>query len=568
MYGLPGSRGYARRAVRRRVNSIALPAPVGGINDLNLIAAVPEEDALLLWNCQCVEGGVQTRPFIATERAIPQPSDVDARIPRTVFGTLPREPGDRARLYAASQQGLYDAADGSRLLSWGDGTAHGVVSHIDFATDANTSVLLMCEERDGVWQRNFTRDAEGNVTGFTIDRPPTGTNATDWHYLDTAGQAVAFDVEAVSFIAEHKQRIWVVEQDGADAWYLPVSSVSGELRRFRFGAKLPHGGKLLALVSFSWDGGAGPDDYLVAFGSGGDVALYQGSDPSQPDWGSVGSWYVGDIPETTRLAAAYGSDLLFISQYGLLSLRSLLSGQDAATAQAAPSAKINNFVRRKIQAETAQRQGETEVAAADRAARDLWLDFDAANNNLLVHLTDQTAALNLQTGGWSIWTTPRTIGRGYTQRNRYYFGYDQLGSGTNDAGVGYWTEDGGGDFGNLEVDYLFQTRYESFSRERETCKFVRDVAVVGNEAAQSATITPVFDYQPPSEALVAAGWLPAGAVEEGLGAAVTALSGGFRQPSGGAGGTGTAIGLVIGGRATAKTNLYAVDLMFEAGTPV
>ena len=80
------------------------------------------------------------------------------------------------------------------------------------------------------------------------------------------------------------------------------------------------------MYNWSLDGGDGIDDYLVVVGSSGDVSVWQGTDPKS-DFGTVGSWQIGDIPYGRRIGVEYGGDLFLLSIYGLISLSSLLNGQ-------------------------------------------------------------------------------------------------------------------------------------------------------------------------------------------------------------------------------------------------
>ena len=161
---------------------------------------------------------------------------------------------------------------------------------------------------------------------------------------------VAFPVDNVAFVMVHKQRIWVILEDDDDAWYLPLASVTGELKKFTFGSKMPHGGNLVGLWNWTVDGGNGVDDMLVAVSRGGDVIVYQGEDPEiTPSgsaigpWSTRGAWFIGETPESRRIATTYGPDLYILSTYGITSLNGLLRGD--VLGQAAPSKKVNRFLR-------------------------------------------------------------------------------------------------------------------------------------------------------------------------------------------------------------------------------
>jgi hypothetical protein len=105
------------------------------------------------------------------------------------------------------------------------------------------------------------------------------------------------------------------------------------------------GGYLQAIYNWTIDGGAGSDDNMVVMGSGGNVLIYGGTDPSTTDFTLIGSFFVGAFPLSRKLAIAYGGELYVVSSYGLISLRQLLQGVLVDDPSAGPSSKINRFLR-------------------------------------------------------------------------------------------------------------------------------------------------------------------------------------------------------------------------------
>jgi hypothetical protein len=86
-------------------------------------------------------------------------------------------------------------------------------------------------------------------------------------------------------------------------------------------------GPLRGLWSWTYDGGAGIDDSLVAISAGGDVVIYQGTDPaSASTFALKGVWSVGAVPEGRRFATASGGELLILSALGLVPISVLTRG--------------------------------------------------------------------------------------------------------------------------------------------------------------------------------------------------------------------------------------------------
>ena len=80
--------------------------------------------------------------------------------------------------------------------------------------------------------------------GWYFDNPAVDDIEDPTYYLP-------FAVDNVAFVMVFKQRIWVILEDEDDAWYLPTASVAGELKKFTFGSKMPHGGNLVGLWNWA-----------------------------------------------------------------------------------------------------------------------------------------------------------------------------------------------------------------------------------------------------------------------------------------------------------------------------
>jgi hypothetical protein len=96
-------------------------------------------------------------------------------------------------------------------------------------------------------------------------------------------------------VTAHVQRLWFVEKDKIDPWYLPVAAISGAAAKLTIGPFCKLGGYLMAIGSWSRDGGSGPDDMLVLVTSKGEVLIYSGTDPSSSTtFGLVGTFRIAE----------------------------------------------------------------------------------------------------------------------------------------------------------------------------------------------------------------------------------------------------------------------------------
>ncbi len=81
----------------------------------------------------------------------------------------------------------------------------------------------------------------------------------------------------------HASRLWFVEKGTMTAWYLPAEQVGGTATPFYFSGVFNLGGALLFGTSWSLDAGDGMDDKCVFVTDAGEVAVYSGINPSDPN---------------------------------------------------------------------------------------------------------------------------------------------------------------------------------------------------------------------------------------------------------------------------------------------
>jgi hypothetical protein len=117
-----------------------------------------------------------------------------------------------------------------------------------------------------------------------------------------------------------KERLYFVIENTLDFCYLPVDSINGAVTRFPLGGIFKNGGYLQAMGTWTIDAGYGVDDLAAFVTSNGEVAVYKGSDPSDPnDWSLVGIWLIGQT-FNRKCMFKFGGDLLVLTEGGLVPL--------------------------------------------------------------------------------------------------------------------------------------------------------------------------------------------------------------------------------------------------------
>jgi hypothetical protein len=317
--------------------NVTVPASVGGVNRLDPLIAFPPEDCYYTYNLMPAENGMRLRKGYREVATGVGTTETQVRAVIPFEGTDPTN----NKLFCATADGIYDiTTDGetspTRVITFSDSSDDaGYCNWTEFTTDAEETYLYVCCPVNGVYQYD-----EG--TG-TFQRP-------SWTY-DPGTGSTAFPYDEAAYVVLHKQRLWVAMKDSTDAYYSGVASIAGDFTVFTFGSKFKYGGRLLTLSNWTLDGGDGVDDYFIAISQGGDVLAYRGADPSDASWEITGSFFVGQMPLSRRCTVEYSAELYILSVYGIISLRDLVSGVDAAANIQGPASKINRVLRAQVEAE-------------------------------------------------------------------------------------------------------------------------------------------------------------------------------------------------------------------------
>lgn len=307
-------------ALRRRPQkavgrALTIPAPVGGLNARDSLADMPPTDAVTLDNWFPGTTSVDLR-FGNDDHVTGLPADVESLMPYNAqSGT--------STLFAASGTAFYDVtsagAVGAAVVT---GLTNARWQHVNMGTPGG--MFLMA------------------VNGSNKLR---GWNGTAW-WADGDGthDITGIDTATCIHINLFKNRLYLVEKNSLSAWYLAVNSISGAASELDLAPIFKLGGYLMAMATWTVDNAAGIQEYAVFITSQGEVAVYQGYDPS-----STGSWAIVGVfriapPLGRRCFEKVGSDLILLTTDGAVPLsKSLLT--DRAQLQVAITDKIVNLIR-------------------------------------------------------------------------------------------------------------------------------------------------------------------------------------------------------------------------------
>jgi hypothetical protein len=229
----------------------------------------------------------------------------------------------------------------------------------------------------------------------------------------------------------HKRRLWFTVKDSMSLWYLPVESIAGAAVEFPVGALFHRGGYVMATGTWSRDAGDGMDDLFVILSSEGEVAIYQGTDPSSAStWALVGNYHIGK-PIGRRCLFQVGGDLAVVCEDGILPLSKAITLDRAAAVSEALTKNI-----RRAYAQAAQR------------ARSVfgWQIISHPTKNMGILnvpgsgiIATQQYVINTLNGAWAKWTNINAQCWAHSDGEIYFGGTDgkvyQAEYGANDNGT-------------------------------------------------------------------------------------------------------------------------------------
>jgi hypothetical protein len=186
--------------------------------------------------------------------------------------------------------------------------------------------------------------------GNAVDKPLFYDGAS-WVKVDAASTPAITGVTTTKLRnpVVWKNRLWWVEDATTKAWYLPVQSIGGAANSLDLATIWTKGGYLQSVMTFSLSSATSFDDFIAFFSSEGQLAVYQGSDPSSAATFSLQGVYNTGKPVGRRCWFKYGPDAILICSDGLISVAKLIS-VGVQENQEALSYKIMQLVQNDLQA--------------------------------------------------------------------------------------------------------------------------------------------------------------------------------------------------------------------------
>lgn len=278
-----------KRQQTAKTTSIA--APVKGLNAKDAIANMKPDYALVLDNYFCTPTSVDTRRGSTTWA-----TGLGAWVETICHYTA----GTTQKLFGAAGSHVYDVTSGGAV---GAAVVSSMTSAryqtANFATPGGKFLYMV----------------NGVDTPLLYD-------GTSWTKITGISTPAITGVTTTNLIHVNafKNRLYFVEVNSLHVWFLPLQSIGGAASLFDLSSIFTMGGYLMAMMTWTIDNTNGVDDYAVFITSEGEVAVYQGYDPTfASTFTLVGKFYMGR-PVGRRCFCKMGSDNVIICADGVVTL--------------------------------------------------------------------------------------------------------------------------------------------------------------------------------------------------------------------------------------------------------
>lgn len=437
-----------RRRKSRRVSEAVFPAPVRGLLRSGSIVGAPADAAEVLNNFWPTAEGAELRGG----------SSKIATAGGAVVSLITYTSGAQELLFAATASAIYNVTS---------------PADVDVAPTADVTSLT-----SGDWsQVQFATPGGQFVVIVNGADEMQQYNGSAWTQINAASTPAITGVATadLTFVWSHKRRLWFVEDGTLSAWYLPVNSIAGAATEFPLDGVFKLGGKLLFGGTWSQDSGDGLDDYAIFVTDQGEIAAYQGTDPSSAStWALIGVYKIGR-PLNKNAWFRAGGDFVILTEDGIVPVTEAVSKDRAALQVAAITAPIEDLWQDII------------------VARDVAFQFSASlwatKTRLLIGAPDPAGgtivlAANTRTGAWST-VTGWDVQCSTIWQDRFIFG--------NAAGEVVRGDVGGTDQGaSFEGTYV--PKFQEFGAGAE--KVASHARVIfQSEEASSPSLGCFADYQ-------------------------------------------------------------------------
>ncbi len=454
--------GLTRVQPQQQIEEVAtIPPPVGGWNARDTLPLMDIKDAVILENFVPDTTDCHLRGGHTVHATI----NVAATAVETLIGYEPPNVTSR-QLFAAIPSTIYN---------------------VTAAATASSTAAVVGTLTNGRWQYDQMTNTAGHwlmlANGADAPRLYDGTTWTT-----ASVTASGLTTSNIIGVHNHANRMWLIEENKLRVWYLGTSAIAGEPTQFF--PPFRRGGKVMAMGSWTRDGGAGPDDYAVFVSNRGECIIYSGFGPgSDLTWQLVG---VFNIPNVIgrRCFIHAGAELGVLTVQGVMPLSQILGMTPGGAARSSFTDKISGFFKSQ---------------AMESGTAFGWEVIEYPRGNLLianvpiVERSEQIqAVMNIHTGAWCKFTAMNAGCWGVLDQTLYFGG--------NDSKVYRYTDDVHLDgASSADIVGMVKSAYNTFgSPKTKLFNMARPLLLSPSGYSAPVSIQTNYDEAEPSVDIVAA----------------------------------------------------------------
>lgn len=299
-----------------------IPAPVGGWNARDPLAAMPPSDAVELINMFPDSRSVKKRNGYRRVTTAAGSGNIETLI------NFDEADGGKTLIACGSDNKIYTVTTGSVDNTASETTKVGTPTITEQRwqyTQFGSHVIMV----NGTNAPLYIYDDSGTVKY-------SASNSASAAFTAPGGGTLS---DAVN-ISSYKSRVYLVPKDSQEVWYGGVDSTAGALTKFDLQYELSLGGHIVYAGSATRNIGATMQNLWFALSSEGEIFAYQGDYPGSATWSVVGQFFIPK-PLGRRSVFHLGADAHIITELGIVPLSTVLSGQQTGGKYAVLTDKID-----------------------------------------------------------------------------------------------------------------------------------------------------------------------------------------------------------------------------------
>lgn len=266
------------------------PAAIGGVSSARSVGSDAPGYA------QVIENGFPTQTGIRPRGGARRQATTGTR---AVQSMMAYQGGALKSLWAVANGGIFDVTSPASPTSTLTATVTGKTN--SFYVSANFATV----------GGNYMLGVNGSDLHMVFD-------GTTWAANSPAITGKTSD--NFNFVWAYASRLWFIQKNSLSVWYLPTDSIGGAVTELSLKGIFPKGGSLVFGATWSNDTGGGLSEKIVFVTSEGEVAVYQGVDPSSSaTWSRVGTYGIGK-PLGRKSFTNIGGDLIVETVDGIVTL--------------------------------------------------------------------------------------------------------------------------------------------------------------------------------------------------------------------------------------------------------